>query len=127
MTRSVARALSTQSLTHISENVALEAALDQMRVNSSDTKLACSHGAENFSEVTWVQLVLFEDGREQIIISIVLNFLKVLDRHICTFSGNMDDSIFMVFSGKNGDSISTKIQTLDLQVTNLAISHARVC
>ena len=74
-----------------------------------------------------MQLVLFEDGREQIIISIVLNFLKVLDRHICTFSGNMDDSIFMVFSGKNGDSISTKIQTLDLQVTNLAISHARVC
>ncbi len=98
-----------------------------MRVNSSGTKLVCSHGAENFSEVTWVQLVLFEDGREQIIISIAFNFPKVLDRHICTFSGNMDDSIFVVFSGKNGDSISTKIQILDLQVTNLAISHAGLC
>ena len=33
----------------------------------------------------------------------------------------------LFFSGKNGDSISTKVQILDLQVTNLAISHARVC
>jgi hypothetical protein len=104
-----------------------ECMTDQMRVNSSGTKLAFSHGAENFSEVTWVQLVLFEDGREQAIISIEFNFPKVLDQRICAFSGNIDNSIFVVFSGKNGDSISTKVQILDLQVTNLAISHAAVC
>ena len=85
------------ALTHISENVALEAALDQMRVNSSGTKLACSHGAEHFSEVTWVQLVLFEDGRELTLISIAFNFPKVLDRYIGIFSGNIDDSIFVFF------------------------------
>ena len=74
-----------------------------------------------------MQFVLFKNGREQIVISVALNFPKIINQDICAFSRNVDDSIFVVFSGKNGDSISTKIQILDLQVTNLAISHAGLC
>jgi hypothetical protein len=75
--------------------------------------MAFTNGAKNFSEVTWMQFVLFKNGREQIVISVALNFPKIINQDICAFSRNVDDSIFVVFSGKNDDSIRPQVQILN--------------